>query len=60
MKLSDSVFSDDYFFIVGISALLTPELIDENYTIVDVDESLLQRSTEYLFPGRKIIGIYHQ
>ena len=56
MKLSDSVFSDDYFFIVGISALLTPELIDENYTIVDVDESLLQRSTEYLFPGRKIIA----
>lgn len=56
MKLSDSVISDDYFFIVGISALLTPELIDENYYIVDVDESSLQRITEYLFPGRKIIA----
>ncbi|MET6679122.1 helix-turn-helix domain-containing protein [Citrobacter amalonaticus] len=56
MKLSDSVFSDDYFFIVGISALLTPELIDENYYIVDIDESILQRSTEYFPPGRKIIA----
>ncbi|HCD7552092.1 TPA: helix-turn-helix transcriptional regulator [Citrobacter farmeri] len=56
MKLSDSVFSDDYFFIVGISALLTPELIDENYYIVDVNESSIQRIAEYISPGRKIIA----
>jgi len=37
MDLSDAIFSDDYFFIVGICALLTPELIDENYYIIDIE-----------------------
>lgn len=41
MNLSDSVFSDDYFFIVGISALLTPGLIDENYSIIDIETTSL-------------------
>lgn len=36
-------FSDDYFFIVGISTLLTSELIDENYYIVDVETTNLLR-----------------
>ncbi|WP_337262253.1 MULTISPECIES: helix-turn-helix transcriptional regulator [unclassified Serratia (in: enterobacteria)] len=39
MHLSKSVFSDNYFFIVGVCALLTPELIDEYYYIVDIDYS---------------------
>ncbi|ELW1648481.1 MULTISPECIES: helix-turn-helix transcriptional regulator [Enterobacter] len=56
MDLSNSVFSDDYFFIVGISALLTPELIDENYYIVDVESTSLEKIKEYLFSDRKIIA----
>lgn len=56
MNLSDSVFSDNYFFIVGISMLLTPELIDENYYIVDIGDSSLQWITGHLNPGRKIIA----
>lgn len=39
MHLSKSVFSDNYFFIVGVCALLTPELIDEYYYIVDAEYS---------------------
>ncbi|MFC0226890.1 helix-turn-helix transcriptional regulator [Serratia aquatilis] len=39
MHLSKSVFSDNYFFIVGVCALLTPELIDDYYYIIDVDNS---------------------
>ncbi|ADO47334.1 helix-turn-helix transcriptional regulator [[Enterobacter] lignolyticus] len=56
MDLSDSIFSDDYFFIVGISALLTSELIDENYYIVDVEATNLLQIKRHLFPGRKIIA----
>lgn len=37
MHLSTSVFSDNYFFIVGVCTLLTPELIDDYYYILDVD-----------------------
>jgi DNA-binding CsgD family transcriptional regulator len=37
MHLSKSVFSENYFFIVGVCALLTPELIDDYYYIIDVD-----------------------
>ncbi|MEG2265942.1 MAG: helix-turn-helix transcriptional regulator [Acinetobacter sp.] len=35
MNLSDSIDSDDYFFAVGISHLLTPDLINDCYYIVD-------------------------
>ncbi|HDC4393628.1 TPA: helix-turn-helix transcriptional regulator [Enterobacter cloacae] len=56
MNLSDSVYSDNYFFIVGISALLTPELIEENYYIVDVECSSLQRIAKYLIEERKVIA----
>ncbi|SUX95391.1 Uncharacterised protein [Citrobacter koseri] len=53
MDLSNSVFSDDYFFIVGISTLLTSELIDENYYIVDVETTnLLQVKEHFLQTGR--------
>ncbi|TLV06193.1 helix-turn-helix transcriptional regulator [Klebsiella indica] len=55
MDLSDAIFSDDYFFIVGISALLTPELIDENYYIIDIDTTNLSEVRKRIFPGRKII-----
>ncbi len=37
MYLSKSVFSDNYFFVVGVCALLTSELIDDYYYILDVD-----------------------
>lgn len=37
MHLSKSVFSENYFFVVGVCALLTPELIDDYYYIFDVD-----------------------
>lgn len=47
MDLSNSVFSDDYFFIVGISTLLTSELIDENYYIVDVETTNLLQVKEH-------------
>lgn len=56
MDLSDSIFSNDYFFIVGISALLTPELIDENYYIVDVEATNFAQIKEFLFTGRKVIA----
>ncbi|AIE71823.1 MULTISPECIES: helix-turn-helix transcriptional regulator [Klebsiella] len=55
MNLSDSVFSDDYFFIVGISALLTPGLIDENYSIIDIETTSLSEVRKHIFPGRKVI-----
>lgn len=56
MDLSNSVFSDDYFFIVGISTLLTSELIDENYYIVDVETTNLLQVKEHFFADRKIIA----
>ncbi len=37
MHSSKSVLSDNYFFVVGTYALLTPELIDEYYYIIDID-----------------------
>nr|WP_318382405.1 helix-turn-helix transcriptional regulator [uncultured Enterobacter sp.] len=56
MDLSHSVFSDDYYFVVGISALLTPELIDENYYIVDVEATDYLQSKHRLLTDRKIIA----
>lgn len=56
MVLSDSVFSDDYYFIIGISVLLTPELIDENYYIVDVETINLSQIKKKFLPDRKIIA----
>lgn len=56
MGLSDSVFSDNNFFIVGIKALLTSELIDENYYLVDVEAINLEQIGEHFFSGRKIIA----
>lgn len=56
MDLSDSIFSDDHFFIVGMSALLTPELIDENYYIVDVEATNLTRIKKYFSTSRRVIA----
>lgn len=56
MDLSDAIFSDDYFFIVGICALLTPELIDENYYIIDIETINLSEVRKHIFPGRKVIA----
>lgn len=56
MGLSDSVFSDNNFFIVGIQALLTSKLIDKNYYIVDVEAINLKQIREHFFPSRKIIA----
>ncbi|EOH6069728.1 TPA: helix-turn-helix transcriptional regulator [Klebsiella michiganensis] len=56
MDLSDAIFSDDYFFIVGICALLTPELIDESYYIIDIETINLSEVRKHIFPGRKVIA----
>ncbi|MBU9833562.1 helix-turn-helix transcriptional regulator (plasmid) [Rahnella aquatilis] len=56
MDMSSSVFSDDYFFIVGISTLLTSELIDKNYYIVDVEAANFQQVKKYFFADRKVIA----
>lgn len=56
MDLSAAVFSDDYFFSAGISALLTPELIDENYYIVDIETTNLTLLKERFLTDRKVIA----
>ncbi|CDZ85798.1 hypothetical protein BN1086_04023 [Citrobacter koseri] len=60
MDLSNSVFSDDYFFIVGISTLLTSELIDENYYIVDVETTNLLQVKEHFFCRQEDYCVYKQ
>jgi hypothetical protein len=55
MDLSDAIFSDDYFFIVGMSALLTPELIDENYCIIDIETINLSEVRKTYFPAEKLL-----
>jgi DNA-binding HTH domain-containing proteins len=39
MEIADCVFSDNYFFSLGISQLLTSELITEHYSIIDIENS---------------------
>lgn len=41
MRLSHSIISNDHFFKVGICTLLSPELIDDNFIIVDMDTVLV-------------------
>ncbi|AHG22490.1 hypothetical protein Z042_24930 [Chania multitudinisentens RB-25] len=36
MELSNSIISDDYFFIFGLSALLSQKLADDRYFIIDM------------------------
>lgn len=55
MDLSGSIFSDDYFFIVGMSELLTPELIDENYCIIDIETICMSEVRKNITPGKKVI-----
>jgi hypothetical protein len=57
MDLSGSIFSDDYFFIVGMSALLTPELIDENYCIIDIETINLSEVRKNIIPGKKLLRL---
>lgn len=54
--ISRFVISDDVFFIVGICALLTPELIDEHYYIIDINQTKLQLINEYLYSGKRIVA----
>lgn len=56
MDLSDSVISDDYFFIFGFSALLSRELIDENFYIVDVETTSYAQVNDSVCQGRKIFA----
>lgn len=56
MDLSNSVISDDYFFILGLSALLSRELIDENYYIVDLETTNHLQASPCLFQDRKIFA----
>jgi hypothetical protein len=55
MDLSGSIFSDDYFFIVGMSELLTPELIDENYCIIDIETICISEVRKNIIPGKKLL-----
>lgn len=55
MGLSGSIFSDDYFFIVGMSELLTQELIDENYCIIDIETICISEVRKNITPGKKVI-----
>lgn len=56
MDLSNSVISNDYFFILGLSALLSRELIDENYFIVDVETTNHLQASRCLFQGRNVFA----
>ena len=56
MFFSDSVFSDDYYFIAGVNALIPQELIEENYYIIDVETINLFRIKRRLSPHKKVIA----
>lgn len=56
MNLSESVISDDHFFICGFSALLSRELIDESFYIVDVDKTNCLLITPEFFQVKKVFA----
>lgn len=56
MVLSNSVFSENYFFIVGISELLTSELIEGNYYILDIDTTNLAQIGRFSDRTKKIVA----
>lgn len=55
-SISKCVISDDVFFIVGICALLTSELIDEQYYIIDINQRNLQQINKYIYSGKKVVA----
>lgn len=55
MRLSPFIFSKDNYFSIGINALLTPELIDECYDILDLETTSYQQINHLLRPRKKIV-----
>lgn len=56
MKMADCVFSDNYYFKLGISELLTAELIAEHYYIVDIETSNLSALNIWCDTDRRTIA----
>ncbi|EFN9100895.1 LuxR C-terminal-related transcriptional regulator [Escherichia coli] len=56
MNISKSVLSDDIFFTIGISELLSKELIDEFYYIIDVDDSNLHLISKYSSSEKNVVA----
>lgn len=56
MEIADCVFSDNYYFVLGISELLSPALITEHYRIIDIDVSSLATLSPWHHAGRRTIA----
>lgn len=56
MRLSSSVISTDPYFHLGICSLLSHELIDENFYIIDVDTTVINQVRKYANCGKPLIA----
>ncbi|MGU3414166.1 LuxR C-terminal-related transcriptional regulator [Enterobacteriaceae bacterium C34A] len=56
MKTADCVFSNNYFFSLGISHLLTSELITEHYSIIDIETSNHQAIKTWISSGKSLVA----
>ncbi|WP_220266403.1 helix-turn-helix transcriptional regulator [Enterobacter sp. Colony194] len=56
MRLSHSIISNDHFFKVGICALLSPELIDDNFILVDMDTVLAAKVKKLDTRGKQLVA----
>ncbi|WNN54674.1 LuxR C-terminal-related transcriptional regulator (plasmid) [Hafnia alvei] len=55
MRLSPFIFSKDNYFSIGINSLLTPELIDKYYDILDLETTSYKQIKRLLRPRKKIV-----
>ncbi|MBB1201595.1 helix-turn-helix transcriptional regulator [Enterobacteriaceae bacterium 89] len=56
MEIADCVFSDNYFFSLGISQLLTSELITEHYSIIDIETSNHHAIKTWQASGKSLVA----
>ena len=56
MESADCVFSDNYFFTLGIGQLLTTELIEEHYSIIDIETSNHHAIKTWRASGKSLVA----